>query len=180
MLQVEVDRLLEAARWKNQPIEVDTQEIDLEAWLTRSLFRWRLVFGPKIQLNRSGGELDRNWSGDPRLLDLILDNLMDNARKFTDHAGPELATVTVHTLSDGAGWRIEVKDNGRGFSEKDSRRIFRRFVRGKQGLSRRTVPGTGLGLFLAASAASAMGLTIKGESSGFNQGACFVVEGPHV
>ncbi|MFL5311210.1 MAG: sensor histidine kinase [Myxococcales bacterium] len=71
-------------------------------------------------------------------------NLLHNAVKFT---GPDKQIRLRARRRDG-GVAIEVEDNGIGVREKDRKRIFERFYRGDDLLSRRT-EGTGLGLAIA-------------------------------
>src|SRR6266851_882084 len=71
-------------------------------------------------------------------------NLLHNAVKFT---GPDKQIRLRARRRDG-GIAIEVEDNGIGVREKDRKRIFERFYRADDLLSRRT-EGTGLGLAIA-------------------------------
>src|SRR5205823_3682045 len=71
-------------------------------------------------------------------------NLLHNAVKFT---GPDKQIRLRARRRDG-GVAIEVEDNGIGVREKDRKRIFERFYRSDDLLSRRT-EGTGLGLAIA-------------------------------
>ncbi|MCI0361675.1 MAG: cell wall metabolism sensor histidine kinase WalK [Planctomycetaceae bacterium] len=71
----------------------------------------------------------------------ILDNLVDNALKYTPAGG----RVTIRCrLSDDQA-TLEVEDTGIGIAEKDQERIFERFYRVDKARSRE-VGGTGLGL----------------------------------
>jgi len=78
-----------------------------------------------------------NISGTPLLLREMIDNLIDNAIKYTPSGG----AVTVR-LRVGAGWLLEVEDNGIGIAVDDRERVFERFYRvlGTQ------ADGSGLGL----------------------------------
>jgi two-component system OmpR family sensor kinase len=82
------------------------------------------------------------------LLNQILQNFLQNALKFT----PEGKTITFKSYLNGAGIVIEVIDEGCGIDE--SVDLFAPFKR--QG----NKSGVGLGLFLAKSAAEAIGATI--------------------
>ncbi|GDY12526.1 hypothetical protein LBMAG53_14040 [Planctomycetota bacterium] len=76
-------------------------------------------------------------NADPGLLRLVLENLLDNAWKFT--AKTEPATVAVHT--DGQG--IVVTDNGAGFDPSFAGLLFKPFTRLH---ASGEFPGTGIGL----------------------------------
>ncbi|BCD61597.1 two-component system, OmpR family, sensor kinase [Nitratiruptor sp. YY08-26] len=84
----------------------------------------------------------------PTLLNHIIQNFVQNAIKFTKENG----TITLRSYPTAKGIKIEVIDEGPGIDT--SIDLFAPFKRkGKQG-------GVGLGLFLAKSAADAMGATI--------------------
>lgn len=80
---------------------------------------------------------------DERLLMRLMENLMSNAIKYTDHGG-----VLMAARSDGDAMRIVVCDTGPGIREEDQARIFREFERVEIG-RRDATDGLGLGLALA-------------------------------
>lgn len=81
--------------------------------------------------------------GDPRLLRLVLRNLLENAWKFTRGA----ASPRVHFLAETRGGEIAccIADNGLGFESSEAPRLFEPFQRLHDA---RAFPGTGLGLVL--------------------------------
>ena len=86
-------------------------------------------------------------------------NLLHNAVKFT---GPDKQIRLRARRRDG-GIAIEVEDNGIGVREKDRKRIFERFYRADDLLSRST-EGTGLGLAIAKRLVEAHGGRIDVET----------------
>jgi two-component system OmpR family sensor kinase len=85
----------------------------------------------------------------PTLLLHIIQNFAQNAIKFT----PENGLITLNSKADKTGFHIEVIDSGIGIDEtKDLFAPFKRYG---------NKSGAGLGLFLAKSAADAIGATIK-------------------
>ncbi len=82
---------------------------------------------------------------DPRRLQQILDNLVDNAIRYTPAGGR--ITISVRTEEEeGQLWGvIEVADNGIGIPEEELPYIFDRFFRGEKARSEQ-IPGSGLGL----------------------------------
>jgi NtrC-family two-component system sensor histidine kinase KinB len=182
-LREEVHTLLEAARL--QAVQIRTPEmsrahVEIESWLNNSIERWNRILGPDAKLVREGVPLPTRADADERTLNLIADNLVDNARKFSRGA-PKLVIRTRRLSPRGvfrkARWQIEFSDQGWGFDPSDSRRIFSRFTRARTDAPY-SIPGSGLGLYLADSASRALGLSLKGESQGKGQGATFVIEGP--
>lgn len=106
------------------------------------------------------GDADRNWQ--------ILTNLVSNAMKFSD--GEPTVDVRIRTLLDEQAVMIAVRDHGVGISSEDMPRLFRRFSR--VGATRRTVAGTGLGLYIVKAMVEAQGGRIwvqsePGEGSTF-------------
>ncbi len=88
----------------------------------------------------------------PMLIRLALDNLVDNAIKFTPHGGQ----IALTCRSDGPSVAFEVADTGCGIPEEHQQRVFERFYqveRARSGHDR----GTGLGLSIVRQAVDAMG-----------------------
>lgn len=97
-----------------------------------------------------------------------VDNLMQNAVKFTDHGTITLA----FSLDEGDRVRISVEDTGKGIAPEDQQRIFERFVKVDD-----YIPGTGLGLSVAKSHIESLGGKI-GVKSTFGKGSTFWIDLP--
>jgi PAS domain S-box-containing protein len=80
--------------------------------------------------------------GDSISLQRVLQNLLDNAVKFTPQAG----TITLRMFSRDDQVIIEIEDNGPGIKPEDQVRLFNRFSQGDVG--KRCAGGSGLGLYL--------------------------------
>ncbi|MDQ3340169.1 MAG: ATP-binding protein [Myxococcota bacterium] len=92
-----------------------------------------------VKVNIAVGELA--VKADPKALDQILVNLIDNAVKYTRPDG----NVWVEAKPGEGGVRIEVRDDGPGIADKHRERVFERFYRADPSRSREA-GGTGLGL----------------------------------
>jgi signal transduction histidine kinase len=79
--------------------------------------------------------------GDPRLVRVVLDNLLGNAFKFTGKC--ERATIEIGATSDGGGRVFFVRDNGAGFDPAYAEKLFGAFQRLHDA---REFAGTGIGL----------------------------------
>lgn len=101
----------------------------------------------------------------------LLDNLISNAVKFT----PDGGTIEIKVRANG-GACLEVCDTGIGFTAAEAARVFERFYRTDRAVERQ-VPGTGLGLFIAAAIADAHGGRISAHPRE-GGGAVFKVELP--
>jgi signal transduction histidine kinase len=110
-------------------------------------------------------------TGDVRMIQRALSNLLDNGVKYTPPGGRVDVSVSEneqrHVL-------ISIKDTGVGISESELPRIFERFYRGDQS---RSQTGVGLGLNLARAIVRAHGGDIR-VTSAPGQGSTFIVSLP--
>ena len=111
-----------------------------------------------LELRAELAEADIQILGDRGKTDQALQNIVDNALKFTP-AGE----VVVTTRSDGARVEIAVRDTGPGIPPRDLPRVFERFY--KVDRARGGQPGSGLGLSIARHLVELQGGTIAAESS---------------
>lgn len=82
--------------------------------------------------------------GDRQVMDIVLNNLLDNAIKFT----PEGGRIGVALEGHGSEAWLHIKDNGPGIPQDKLERIFKRFYQVEHHL-RRQYEGLGLGLAIA-------------------------------
>lgn len=82
---------------------------------------------------------------DPVLVRRVIDNLLENAHKYTPNTA---APIELAVTGDRSAVVFEVRDRGVGISAEDLPRIFTAFFRGDRSRSRET-GGVGLGLTLA-------------------------------
>jgi signal transduction histidine kinase len=105
----------------------------------------------------------------------VMDNLIDNAVRFSDRGGEVRCRVTDRE----GGVRIEVEDDGAGIPRKELRQIFDRFYQaGPETAAHRR--GTGLGLSIVSGLVSEMRGTVEAFSQEGRPGSRFVVELPAV
>jgi two-component system, OmpR family, sensor kinase len=90
--------------------------------------------------------------GDERWLRQLMVNLLDNAVKFTSAVPPANGpgSVTVEVVAVGGAAHLSVADSGPGIPSEALGRIFERFFRADDARSHSGVPGSGLGLAVAA------------------------------
>jgi two-component system sensor histidine kinase QseC len=87
--------------------------------------------------------------GDPAMLTVLLDNLLDNAIKYDRRGG----RIAVSVRRDAGALRLAVEDDGNGVSETDRARLRDRFFR----IEGHAAPGSGLGLSIVEKIAAAHG-----------------------
>ena len=104
-------------------------------------------------------------SGDAVLLRRVLDNLLENAHKYSDEASP----ITLRLTHRPDGITFEVSDRGEGISPEDLAQLFEPFFRADRSRNRGT-GGVGLGLALSRRIVNAHGGQIEAESE-LGQGA---------
>jgi two-component system OmpR family sensor kinase len=97
---------------------------------------------------------------DPMLLRRVLDNLLENAHKYTPDG---TQTIELTAARDGDHVSYEIVDKGVGITPDDLPRVFTAFFRGERSRSRET-GGVGLGLTLAKRITEAHGGTIGATS----------------
>lgn len=111
---------------------------------------------------------------DTNFLREILDNIIDNALKYT----PEGGSIYINARGDGDRVLINVTDTGIGISADDLSHIFQKFYRADNS-DTRTIGGTGLGLYLVKQRVEAMGGKVWAESA-FGEGSTFYVSLPRL
>jgi two-component system phosphate regulon sensor histidine kinase PhoR len=107
---------------------------------------------------------------DEESLEQVLDNLIDNAIKYTNAGG----TITVRWGAEGERCRLEVEDTGIGIPQAHLPRVFERFYRVDRARSRE-LGGTGLGLSIVKHLVQIMGGSVS-VSSRLGKGTTFTVE----
>jgi two-component system sensor histidine kinase TctE len=113
--------------------------------------------------------------GDRHLLRDLLDNLVDNALRYT----PADGSVTVRCGADegdkhGSAW-LQVEDNGPGIPAAERARVFQRFVRLDPGAT-----GSGLGLAIVRDIARLHGARVELSEGEGGRGARFTVRFPPI
>lgn len=106
-------------------------------------------------------------------LDAVLDNLLENAVKYS----PEGGSIDVTVAKDAAHVSLTVTDTGIGFDPAVAARLFDRFHRVATPIVH-AQPGSGLGLAIVQAIVQTYGGTITATSEGPNRGSCFVVRFP--
>jgi PAS domain S-box-containing protein len=97
--------------------------------------------------------------GDAVRLRQVIDNLLSNAIKYA----PDGGVIEVGGMFTAASVVLYVRDQGVGLAERDRERVFERFFRVDDALSRKT-QGTGLGLYLTRAIIKAHGGAIRVDS----------------
>jgi len=94
--------------------------------------------------------------GDPVRLRAALENLIDNATKFTEQGGVALAVKPISVAKDKVGVAFAISDSGIGLTLGEIKRLFRPFSQANVSIASR-FGGAGLGLSSVKQLARAMG-----------------------
>jgi two-component system, sensor histidine kinase len=108
-------------------------------------------------------ELPPHVYGDALRLRTILENLLDNAVKFTEHGTVTLQVTATPVRRDRLKLAFVVTDSGIGISPAEIKRLFRPFEQASVGVAQR-FGGAGLGLAFIKRLARAMGGDLAIES----------------
>jgi two-component system phosphate regulon sensor histidine kinase PhoR len=170
--------LLSLARIESGAETFTFQAVPLESVVKACLERYRARAEGKAQLLEAvpppAGDVQAEaaaWA-DEEAVHQILDNLVDNALKYTPPGGH----IWVRWRSADGQVCLEVEDTGIGIPEQDLPRIFERFYRVDKARSRE-LGGTGLGLSIVKHLVQAMHGTVRATSR-LGQGTTFSVQLP--
>jgi len=163
-----VANILKLSKLENQKVPFAAEEFDLCRQLCDcALSTERLWEEKNITFN---AEMDDRAfvCADKSILEIVWNNLLSNALKFTDPGG----TVTLKQSSDGDTVTVAVSDTGCGMTKETMGRIFDKFYQGDTSHSKE---GNGLGLALSLRAAQLAGGAISVESEP-GKGSVFTVK----
>lgn len=167
-----VEQLLLLARFEHQAKGLRRQELALATCVHDILYRHRQELTAQHLRVDVTDDLDAPLVADPFLVELILDNVLTNARKYS----PAGATITVTLTRMGEHLRCQVSDQGIGIAAPDLAHIFTPLYRA-DALSHKHISGTGLGLSIVAKAAALLGVELAVQST-VGEGTTFTLDFP--
>ena len=170
-----VANLLEVARADAGSLDLHLQPLELGPWLRGVCEAMDQRLGPGelgLQLDVAPGLWTR---ADPKMLATVVENLLTNAHKYAP--APRSTTVTLGATSEEVV--LVVQDRGMGIAPKELPRIFQRFYRVGDEMTRQ-VPGTGIGLFLTREIVLRHGGSIRASSRGLGLGSAFTLRLPRM
>lgn len=135
------NNLLLASKIEAGDYNLTTEQIDLSELVTESVNDFKTRF-PKREINIIAGK-EILVTGDRLLLQMAVNNLIDNAIKYSSKEGG----VDIVAEKNDKEIKLLVKDNGQGIPPADKNKIFDKFYRAGS-LPTKEAKGTGLGLYL--------------------------------
>jgi len=174
LLESLVNQLLLLAETESDRLRITGERVSFSEVAARAVGMFQAVADTKdIQLSATL-QPELTVEGNAHHLRQVVNNLIDNALKFTPSGGK----VTVRLRADGEDAVFSVADNGPGIPAEDLPHIFDRFFRGDRSHSHdggRT--GTGLGLSICQAVVQAHGGRLAVETN-VNHGTTFQVAIP--
>lgn len=167
-----VKSLLTLADIENLP-ETRFHPTDLISMLENCRHTVRSVY-PDAQITIEKTEEKLIIGADASLLELAINNLLDNAAKYSDP--PAKITIKIESANEDE-LRIKISDKGKGIPPEDLEHIFDRFYRVDKTHSRR-LGGAGLGLSLVKTIISKHDGTIEAASE-LDRGTTFTITLPY-
>jgi len=166
-----VGNILLVTRLDQERMGATSYAINLSDVLSNELNRFSSLFQLTRKISHeltSGVEI----TGEPELIRAVCFNLIDNAVKYSGEGGH----VQVRLYTTGNMAKIEVSDNGSGIPDEEKKRIFHKFYRPGNELTRQH-KGTGLGLYIVQNAVKLHHGSIRVEDARPN-GTRFIVSLP--
>ena len=171
-----VGNLLDVARAESGSRVLHLEPLELEPWLRGVCDAMDHRLGAGALGLRLDFTTEPLWvNADPKALGVVVENLLSNAYKYA--AEPRQTTVTLD--GDGEDVLLVVSDLGHGLAHKDLPRVFHRFFRVGDEMTRQ-VAGTGLGLFLVKEITTRHGGEVRASSRGAGLGSAFTVRLPRI
>jgi signal transduction histidine kinase len=173
-LQRLIEKALEAGRFQRDRYSIRRERFNLSEFLEERLAAWRRTQAAVKASISDHIEAGLVIQGDRSALKRAIDAVIENALKYNRHSEP---CVELSAQQQGKRIVIEIRDNGLGIPKADLNRVFDRFYRVGDELTR-GAEGSGLGLYLCREIIRAHGGSISAVSEGKGQGSSFRIELP--
>jgi two-component system heavy metal sensor histidine kinase CusS len=167
-----VDQLLLLARFENPAKNLNHRELAVGSCVHDVLHRHRNSLSSKhIRVDVQDPDT-ASITSDPYLVDLILDNVLANAIKYS----PVGSAITVVLARAGQWLSCTIRDEGIGIRPDELDKIFDPLYR-SDALSHKHIGGTGLGLSIVAKASALLGIELAVQSE-LGRGTTFTLRFP--
>jgi PAS domain S-box-containing protein len=169
-----IEDLLDVSRIISGKMLIEKEEVDIVSIVKAAVETANPSAQEKnISLSFQSDFITKNLSGDATRLQQIINNLLNNAVKFT----PSDGFISVTLKQKGGKIQIKVADSGIGISPQFMPRIFDRFKQADS-TTKRSHSGLGLGLTIVRHLTELHGGKVEVSSAGENRGSTFIIELP--
>jgi signal transduction histidine kinase len=135
------NNILVASQLAGQSFRSERNELNLAGLLRDCIRDFQKRFPNRELIAHMPEEVVLN--GDPLLLQILVNNLLENAQKYA----PKDSPIQLNLSQESTAILLEVIDQGPGIPRSERKQIFERFYRIENETTRKTA-GTGLGLYL--------------------------------
>ena len=171
-----VDMLLDLRRVEEGKMEYQFVKTDMKKLVTDTVEELRpLAMEKRLSLDFVAPQGEVFVSADAQKLKQVIQNLLDNAIKYTEHG---FVKVDLRDDVSAHAAMVTVSDSGLGIPHDLMPYLFEEFVRDER--VKKEIRGTGFGLYIARKIVEAHGGKIFAESKGPNCGSSFHVALPRV
>ena len=163
-----INQIMELSKIEKQFI-IPTKKINFSEIIEKILLDYKNLIDKKnIKISK---EIEENIfiTGDKIMIERLLDNLLNNAMKFTKNE------IKIKLYSENENCILEVEDNGIGMSEEFKNLIWGRFYQINDSRNKKINKGFGLGLFLVSKIIEQHNAVINVESD-LNKGTKFIAK----
>ncbi len=154
-----VDQLLMLARFDKANITLQKTPLPVISLIDNSVHRHRKLIEKKNIHLEIRGKQDLTVITDPYYIDMIIDNIISNAVKYS---GVD-STVEIEIYKENSKVIIEVRDEGGGIKEDDIQAVFNPFFRSEP-LNHKHITGSGLGLSIVKKVSELLGVDVELEN----------------
>ncbi len=169
----QVEKVLQMARIDKKEFELKITPVNMHEVIQRA------VENSNLKVSTRGGQIqtflsasDQMVEGDQNHIANMINNLLDNAEKYS----PEAPQIKIETNSNKLYFEIKISDKGMGMSKEAQRQIFEKFYRVHTG-NLHDVKGFGLGLSYVKALMNAHKGTISVQSE-LGKGSTFKLQFP--
>ena len=135
------NNILTASQLESSGYKSSREDLDLSTLLKDCIIDFKNRFPDRNFKDEI--EEDADVKGDPLLLQMLINNLLENAIKYS----PKESTISALLKKYRSGIELQIKDQGAGISDEEKKKVFTKFYRVGNEATRKT-QGTGLGLYL--------------------------------
>ena len=161
-----VGNVLKLNKLEHHELSTETENIRLDDMLAKAVLAYEdLIDEKELEIECDFDEV--NIVSAPSYLEMVWNNLISNAIKFTEKGGK----IRVSVKSDGEKSVVKVSDTGCGISPETGARIFDKFYQGDTSHSQE---GNGLGLAMVKKVIDVLGGEISVESE-LGKGSTFTI-----
>ncbi len=140
-LNILTNNILIASQLEGEGYKISKEDLDLSDLFKDCIRNFTHRFPEKRFIEAI--EPDMDVKGDPLLLQMLINNLVENAIKYS----PKEKPITCQLKQDDNRIELHVINEGPGIPDKEKKNVFKKFYRiGDEGT--RETQGTGLGLYL--------------------------------